>query len=185
MADFSGVAHGPPRDAAQTVLDIFTQGEATTLINLKRILVPTDFSANSKHALSYACAFAEQFGAELHLLHVLQDLVAMVPEPGLAFPAPGEYMIQLQESAEKGLEEFLDRSWAEKQTVVRALRQGPPFVEIVRYAKESEIDLVVLSTHGRSGLAHVLLGSVAERVVRKAPCPVLTVRPSEHQFVMP
>ena len=155
------------------------------MINLKRILLPTDFSSNSKQSLSYACAFAEQFKSELHLLHVLQDIVALVPEPGLAFPAPGDYMGQLQESAQKGLETFVDASWAAGKTVVRATRQGPPFLEIVRYAKENEIDLIVLSTHGRSGLAHVLLGSVAEKVVRKAPCPVLTVRSSEHQFVMP
>ena len=65
------------------------------------------------------------------------------------------------------------------------VRTGVPFLEIIRYAKELEIDLIVLGTHGRTGLAHVLLGSVAERVVRKSPCPVLTVHPKGHQFVMP
>jgi nucleotide-binding universal stress UspA family protein len=75
--------------------------------------------------------------------------------------------------------------WDEKHTVVRELRKGSPFLEIVRYAKDKNIDLIVLGTHGRSGLSHVLLGSVAERVVRKAPCPVLTVRHPEHEFVMP
>ena len=69
--------------------------------------------------------------------------------------------------------------------MVRELRKGSPFLEIVRYAKDKNIDLIVLGTHGRSGLSHVLLGSVAERVVRKAPCPVLTVRHPEHEFVMP
>ena len=65
------------------------------------------------------------------------------------------------------------------------MRRGAPFLEIIRYAKENDVDLIVLGTHGRSGLAHVLLGSVAERVVRKSPCPVLTVRHPEHEFVMP
>jgi nucleotide-binding universal stress UspA family protein len=65
------------------------------------------------------------------------------------------------------------------------VRQGPPFLEIVRYAQEANIDLIVLGTHGRGGLAHMLLGSVAEKVVRKAPCPVLTVRHPEHEFVAP
>ena len=155
------------------------------MIKLNRILVPSDFSENARCALEYGCAFCEQFGAELHLLHVLQDLVAMVPEPGLAFPPPGDYMDELRESAEKGLEELLDESREQGKTIVRATRQGPPFLEIVRYAKECDIDLIVLATHGRTGLAHMLLGSVAEKVVRKSPCPVLTVRPSEHQFVMP
>ena len=78
-----------------------------------------------------------------------------------------------------------DPAWTRGKSIVRVCRQGTPFLEIVRYAKDREIDLIVLGTHGRGGLAHVLLGSVAERVVRKSPCPVLTVRPTEHQFVMP
>lgn len=155
------------------------------MISLKRILLPTDFSDSSKDTMSYACAFAEQFGSELHVLHVLQDLVTMVPEPGLAFPPPGDYMQELKESAEKALAEIPDAEWCQGKTVVRETRQGPPFLEIVRYAKENDIDLIVMGTHGRSGLAHVLLGSVAEKVVRKAPCPVLTVRPPEHKFEMP
>ena len=155
------------------------------MIDLKRILLPTDFSEYAKTARNYACAFTEHFGAELHMLHVLQDLVAMVPEPGLAFPPPGDYMGELQESAERALDQLLDADWAKDKTIVKATRQGPPFLEIIRYAKEHDIDLIVLGTHGRSGLAHVLLGSVAEKVVRKAPCPVLTVRPDEHQFTMP
>ena len=155
------------------------------MISLKRILLPTDFSDYSKAARDYACALADQFGSELHLLHVLQDLIAMVPEPGLAFPPPGDYMRELQEGAEKGLAELLDPDWAKGKSIVRTTQQGPPFLEIVRYAKENDIDLIVMGTHGRSGLAHVLLGSVAEKVVRKAPCPVLTIRPSDHQFAMP
>jgi universal stress protein A len=155
------------------------------MIELKRILLPTDFSEYSKTAINYACAFADQFGAELHLLHVLQDLVALVPEPEMAIPPPGDYLKELQESCERALTQLLDPAWEAEHKVVRATRQGPPFLEIVRYAKENDTDLIVIGTHGRSGLAHVLLGSVAERVVRKAPCPVLTVRPSDHQFVMP
>ncbi len=155
------------------------------MIDLKRILLPTDFSAYSEQAMTYACAFAEQFDAELHLLHVLQDLVAIVPEPGVAFPPPGDYMGEMKTSAEQALAQLPDPEWAAGRTIVRETRQGPPFLEIIRYAKEQEIDMIVLGTHGRGGLAHVLLGSVAEKVVRKAPCPVLTVRPGEHEFVMP
>ena len=155
------------------------------MIQLKKILLPTDFSDNSHVAVAYACALAEQFGGELHVLHVMQDLLTMIPEPGMAFPPPGDYMLELKASAEAALAKVPDAKWSAGRKVVRIARQGTPFLEIVRYAKEEEMDLIVLGTHGRSGLAHVLMGSVAERVVRKAPCPVLTVRPSTYQFVMP
>lgn len=155
------------------------------MIELKRILVPTDFSDHSQGSMNYGCSLAEKFGAELHVLHVLQDLVAMVPEPGLAFPPPGDYMQELEESATRSLEELPGDAGSGLENIVRKVRQGPPFLEIIRYAQENEIDLIVLGTHGRSGLAHMLLGSVAERVVRKAPCPVLTVRSESHKFEMP
>ena len=155
------------------------------MIDLKRILLPTDFSDFSKSSLPWGCEFAEKFGAELHLLHVLQDLIAMVPEPGLAFPPPGDYLRELQDAAERALSQLPDEEWCSRVSIVRATRQGPPFVEIIRYARENDIDLMILGTHGRSGLAHVLLGSVAERVVRKSPCPVLTIRPPGHEFHLP
>lgn len=155
------------------------------MITLNRILVPTDFSEYSQNALQYGCALAEKFEAELHLLHVLQDLVAMVPEPGLAFPPPGDYMQELQKSAELALESLPPAEWNYPGAVTRTTRTGPPFVEIIRYARDNDVDLLIMGTHGRGGLAHMLLGSVAEKVVRKSPCPVLTVRPDQHQFAMP
>lgn len=155
------------------------------MIRLERILVPTDMSEFSEHALRYACEFARRFGADLHLLNVVQDVVAMVPEPGMAFPAPGEYMQELEQASREALEKIPDPAWVDGVSVVREIRVGTPFVEVVRYAKSEDIDLIVIGTHGRSGLAHVLLGSTAERVVRKAPCPVLSVRPEGHDFVMP
>ncbi len=155
------------------------------MINLKRILWPTDFSENSRLAGVYACALAEQFGSELHLLHVVEDVLTMIPEAGMTFPPPNEYQPKLRASAEKALSQLPDANSALRKTAVRHVRNGHPFVEIVRYAKEAEIDMIVVGTHGRTGLVHVLLGSIAEKVVRKAPCPVLTVRPQTHQFVMP
>lgn len=153
-------------------------------IQMKKILVPTDFSEFSKQAVDYAVELAQRFEAEITLIYVLQDAVALFPEPGVAFPAPGNYLQELQESSQQALERLRESLPAE-MTIHTVLRNGPPFVEIVRYAKEEDVDLIVIGTHGRSGLAHMLLGSVAEKVVRKASCPVLTVRPREHKFEMP
>lgn len=155
------------------------------MIQLKRILFPTDFSSNSKCAQEYACAFAEHFGAELHVLYVLQDVALVTPEPGSMFLAPAGNMDEVKASADRALAQLFDPVWSKDKHVVRVTRSGTPFVEIVRYAREQEIDLIVLGTHGHTGLIHVLLGSVAENVVRKANCPVLTIRPTDHKFVMP
>ncbi len=154
------------------------------MINLKRILMPTDFSDASAVAVDYACVLAERFDCELYLLHVLRDLVAEIPEPGLAFPLPEQFMQRMREEAESQLSS-MRASMSTAAARYHEIRQGTPFVEIIRYARSREIDLIVMGTHGRSGLRHALLGSVAERVVRKAPCPVLTIHPDDHQFVMP
>lgn len=151
------------------------------MITLERILVPTDFSDYSKPAITYACELAERFSAELHVLHV-------VPPPLVAAPYIGaisDDMLQPEAAAKKELDEMEDPSFEQAAPVDRVLRMGTPFVEIVRYAKENAIDLIVMGTHGRTGVVHALIGSVAEKVVRKAPCPVLTVRPEGHQFVLP
>ncbi|MCA8998402.1 MAG: universal stress protein [Planctomycetaceae bacterium] len=155
------------------------------MIKLKRILVPTDFSDFSKHALRYGCEFARRFSAELHLLNVVENIYPIVAEPGMAMPAAGEYLADLQKSAEQAIEQFPQPDWAEGIPVTRTVQAGTPFLEVIRYAKDMDIDLIVIGTHGRSGLVHVLMGSVAEKVVRKSPCPVLTVRPEGHDFVMP
>ncbi|MCC7424009.1 MAG: universal stress protein [Planctomycetaceae bacterium] len=154
------------------------------MIQLQRILLPTDFSEFAASATRYACAFAEKFEAELHLLHVLETHVIATPDlaMGMAFPS---YVEESRAAATKKLQEALDPSWAAQRKIHRTLGEGSPLVTIVRYAREHDIDLIVLGTHGRTGLSHVLMGSVAENVVRKAPCPVLTVRPEGHQFVMP
>jgi universal stress protein A len=155
------------------------------MIRLKRILHPTDFSQNAKAAEEYACALAEQFDAELHVMYVLQDMMLVLPEPGSMFAYPETNLAEIRASAEKALQTVPEKGWAKQTKIVRSVRSGAPFVEIVRYAAEHEVDLIVMGTHGRGGLPHVLLGSVAERVVRKAGCPVLTVRPEGHKFVMP
>lgn len=153
------------------------------MIKLNRILFPTDFSNNSNVAREYACAFTELFRSELHLLHILPDLAQILPERGAWFPEPELTLAKLTENAEEAMKTTLDPKWAAGESIVRAIRSGTPFVEIIQYAKEHDIDLIVLGTHGRTGLAHVFMGSVAEKVVRKAPCPVMSIRPTDHKFV--
>lgn len=155
------------------------------MIDMKKILVPTDFSEFGEQALVYGCEFAKRFGAELHLLNVVQDAVAMFPEPNMMGTSMNDLVADMQHLAQKQLEEMPDFPGMEEIKVVREVRVGPAFLEIIRYANKAEIDLIVIGTHGRTGIKHMLLGSVAEKVVRKAPCPVLTVSHPEREFVMP
>lgn len=148
------------------------------MISLKQIVVPTDFSDCSDRALTYGRELAKTFGATLHLLHVVHDPYSQ-PWSAEAFPTPlGDLLEQWQEQARTRLINLLPEP--ERKNVRFAVVVGSPFFEIVRYAKEEQADLIVIGTHGRGPIGHMLLGSVAERVVRKAPCPVLTVRTTEH-----
>jgi nucleotide-binding universal stress UspA family protein len=155
------------------------------VIDLKRILVPCDFSKHSNNALCYALAFAEKFSAELHLLHVVQDLAVLIPDMITVAPPLTPSVAQLTEGVQHAFERLAQENHLDRFRHRRQVREGNPFYEIIRYAQQESIDLIVMGTHGHSGLAHVLLGSVTEKVVRKAPCPVLTVRHPEHEFVHP
>ena len=155
------------------------------MIKLKRILLATDFSECSLHAMRYACEFAETFGTELHLLYVNEPPSAAYSEFGMGYVGIEEFEKEQVEGATTKLESVPAAAWRDKLDITRRVRTGSPFVEIVRYAKEKNIDLIVMGTHGRGAVAHFLMGSTAERVVRKAPCPVLTVHPEGHEFVMP
>lgn len=155
------------------------------MIDLHRILVPTDFSKHSQNALKYAAAFAEKFGAEIHLLHVVQDLALFIPEAVSVAPPVVPPVEQLTAAVREALERFIRENNLQGLTVHQEVREGTPFYEIIQAAREKDVDLIIMGTHGHSGLAHVLLGSVTEKVVRKAPCPVLTVRHPEHEFVHP
>lgn len=168
-------------------------------IKLKKILCPVDFSRNAAYATRYALAFAETHGAELLLLQV-EDLYAPCPAieyPGINGIAPICTPVDIGEdvahgkghASEKGnsLERLAaDLREARKDVTITPLRAtGKPFLEIVRTAEEQDIDLIVMGTHGRTGLSQMLIGSTAEKVVRMAPCPVLTVKHPQHEFVMP
>jgi nucleotide-binding universal stress UspA family protein len=155
------------------------------MIKLKRILAATDFSECSDRALGYACGFAEAFSAELHLVYVIEPPAAVYSEPGFGYLGIEGFEESMRKDADERLNALPAPPWKGQQAVVRKILFGTPFVEIVRYARENELDLIVMGTHGRGAIAHLLMGSTAERVVRKAPCPVLTVRPEEHEFVHP
>lgn len=152
------------------------------MITIKHILVPTDFSEQGKTALMYAVAFADQFGAAVELLHVLEPVP---PGALLSYISLDDLKKGMREDAEQNMEElhteWEDYAFPVKRTVV----EGHPFVEIIKHAKEGNADLIIMGTHGRGAIAHMMVGSVAEKVVRKAPCPVLTVRHPEHEFVHP
>jgi nucleotide-binding universal stress UspA family protein len=155
------------------------------MIALKTILVPTDFSISSEVALKYARAFAEQFDASLHVLHVLEDPL-IYPATMEWYPPPTmNYRQDMEKSAHERLESWLPSVEREELRAKLVVLWGSPFVEIIRYAKAERIDLIVMGSLGLGPVGHMLMGSVAEKVVRKAPCPVLTVRHPEHEFVMP
>lgn len=154
------------------------------MIALQRILVGTDFSEPSQVALKYAKALATAFGSAIHVLHVLEDPLVNAPMSEGYLPPPQLYE-ELRRHADQRLNELLSPDDKQAHRATLAMRSGSPFVELVRYAKSESIDLIVLGTHGRGAIAHLLMGSVAECVVRKAPCPVLTVRHPQHEFVMP
>jgi nucleotide-binding universal stress UspA family protein len=156
------------------------------MIQLNRILVPVDFSEFSRAAVDYACAIAARFGSELHLLHVVPDPAMLVPEAAaFSVESMQSQSEALVKDAERQLAELPGGGWENGRPVLRVVRTGAAFIEIIDYAQSLEVDLIVVGTHGRSGLMHVLMGSVAERVVQKAPCPVLSVKPVGHQFVVP
>jgi nucleotide-binding universal stress UspA family protein len=149
------------------------------MINLRRILVPTDFSETSAAALRYASALARRFAARVYLLHV-----ADYPE----ISAEGDYPIGIVETMQNAAHDRLRRLLTERDVEDLqpdyATRIGLPAEEIVQYAHDHGIDLIVMGTHGREGVMRIVLGSVAETVVRRAPCPVLTVHHPEREFVM-
>jgi nucleotide-binding universal stress UspA family protein len=152
---------------------------------IKKILCPIDFSDSADHAMRYAAALAQNFGAELTLLHVVAPIVAVLPGE-TALPDTLQADIdELAEACQQRLCEIVGTLAADGLNVQQKVINGVPFVEIIRFARDAETDLIVMGSHGRTGLGHLLIGSVAERVVRKATCPVLTVKQPGHEFVMP
>ena len=146
-----------------------------------RILVPMDFSDHSNKALRYARPFAEQFGAQITLLHVIEPVV-LPTDFGYVPATPVDIDEQRMADARKKLGSIAAELGANVPVDV-VVRLGRSWKEIVDTAKSKNMDLLIIATHGYTGLKYALLGSVAEKIIRHAPCPVLVVRAEEHDFI--
>jgi len=155
------------------------------MAEIKKILYATDFSDLSALALDYAVYLARQCGAEMACLYVVDDSYQYWPGMDVAALPAGPPPDELLAAAETRMAEFLAAKVSADVEVKGQVLLGRPFVEIIRYARSQNADLIVAGTHGRGALSHVLMGSVAEKLVRKSPCPVLTVRHPDHDFKMP
>jgi nucleotide-binding universal stress UspA family protein len=142
---------------------------------IKKILVPIDFSDYSKKALQYSVQFAKSFGAGISLIYVIEPAVypADFSMGQVAVPAAD---MDLHERAKEELKNLADSEISDDVEVEIILKTGKPYVEIIEAATEIDSDLIIIATHGHTGVEHLLFGSTAEKVVRKAPCPVLTLR---------
>ncbi len=149
----------------------------------KKILCPVDFSEFTEEIVRYADDIAKKYGAELHVLHVIPNLNYFTPYESFLTP---ENLVAI----EKNIQSEVDRDFAKvlkhvDPDIKKVVRTGVAFVEIIDYVKSEGIDLIVMGTHGRSAIEHILIGNVAEKVVRKSPCPVMTIRPKGKEFKMP
>lgn len=154
------------------------------MVPIRRILFPTDFSEHAEHAWLFALQFAQDFGAEVHVLHVVAPPPRLTEAYSMNFD-PEKFAAALTAEAQTSLDRLVEGAKPRNLTFHKEVRMGVDFHEIIDYARKHQIDLIVMATHGRTGLAHALVGSVAEKVVRKAPCPVLTVKHPAMQFEMP
>lgn len=157
---------------------------AQAVISYSNVLLATDFSEPAAHAAAHAADLARRHGARLHVGHVVEDFTYWEGYHLEHFPSEEVYA-ELRENARLAIEDLFDHDMREGVTIQPHVVQGKPFVEIIRLAREVEADVVVIASHGQSGIAETLFGSTAERVVRKAPCAVLVVRYPEHRFELP
>jgi nucleotide-binding universal stress UspA family protein len=146
-------------------------------MEIRQILVPTDFSEYSRQAATYAHELAQTFGAKLLLLHVV-ELPAYPVEVLLPSAEGATLLDDLERQARLDLAHLLPKAEHAKADVMCLVAVGTPYYKIVEVAEAEKVDLIIMATHGRTGLSRLVLGSVAERVVRMASCPVLTIRPT-------
>ncbi len=161
--------------------DISENSRAPAL-QLRKILLPTDFSGCANYALPYAATIARATGATIICVHVVEPIVPAVGYSGLAEPMPmTDISEQLEDSAERELPQLADCEEFNGLEVEEVIVHGDAAAEIVRVAGEHQVDLIVVSSHGRTGLGRIIFGSTAEAVVRHASCPVLVVKPPLHK----
>jgi len=147
-------------------------------LRIKTILLPTDFSECGNYALSYAASLARTFKATIICINVIEPIVPTVGYTGMAEPLPiADIAEQLEDSAERELPKLAECEECAGIEVEELVVHGEAASEIVRVAKEREVDLIVIASHGRTGLGRIIFGSTAESVVRHASCPVLVVKP--------
>jgi nucleotide-binding universal stress UspA family protein len=169
------------KTAAQRVEAADTIELVPQVLHLTKILVPTDFSDTSKNAIRYALRFAEQFGCEIALLYVVEPATPIIGAPlGVeTFTDKDEFSIAERDLAVLAAEAHTNGA----QSVHSFVRMGHAPNEITKAARDLDVDLIIISTHGYTSWRHLCIGSTAERVVRTAPCPVLVVREKEHEFI--
>lgn len=152
-------------------------------MQIRSILLPTDFSECGNYALPYAASLARKFGASIICVHVIEPMVPTVGYSGMTEPLPiADISDQLEDSAERELPKIAECEECAGLEVEELIVHGEAASEIVRVAKDRNVDLIVVSSHGRTGLGRMLFGSTAEAVVRHAPCPVMVVKPSREDI---
>ncbi len=172
-------ARSPKKHRARSAPVAAQPAGSVLTIGIKSILVPIDFSVHSKNALKYALPMAEQFRAQLHLVYVVEPTI---------YPADlgfGQVVLpgvedELRVKGAQELQALIDKEIGGRVEATSTVRTGNPHHEILSEAEERRVDLIIVATHGHSGVEHMLFGSTAERVVRHAHCPVLTVRPMQY-----
>lgn len=153
-------------------------------MQIKTIIFPTDFSQGARAAMDYAVSLAKDYDAKLILLYVIQDIsIAEWYIPSSI--SATDFIADMQKSASREMEKWGAEVAAKVTNVEKMVVRGIPFVEIIKTARDRSADIIVIGTHGRTGIDHMLFGSTAEKVVRKAHCPVLTVRIAGKEFKMP
>ena len=150
--------------------------------DIKKVLVPIDFSDYSKSALKYATEFAQNFNAEMFLVYVVEPVI-YPPDFSMGQIAIPSVNAEWDIKAKEELDKLANSEIPDTVKVQTIIKTGKPFLEIIETAADEDVDIIIIATHGHSGMEHILFGSTAEKVVRKAPCPVLTLREPIKGFV--
>lgn len=143
--------------------------------NIRRVLVPIDFSDYSKGALKYSVNFVQYFKAEIHLVYVVEPVI-YPPDFSMGQIAIPAMDLEMDKRAKEELDKLAKKEIPAGIKIKTHVKTGKPYIEIIETSKENEIDLIIIATHGHTGFEHILFGSTAEKIVRKAPCPVLSLR---------